>query len=38
MRATMALFVLRVSISSCKNVGFLVISFSMIEIASEVCP
>ena len=28
----MALFVFRVSISFCKNVGFLAISFSMIEI------
>ena len=28
----MALFVFRVSISFCKNVGFLAFSFSMIEI------
>ena len=33
MRATVALFVFRVSISFCKNGGFLAISFSMIEIA-----
>ena len=33
MGAAMMLFVLRVSISFCKNAGFLAISFSMIEIA-----
>ena len=38
MRATVALFVFRVSISFCMNAGFLAISFSMIEITFEVCP
>ena len=33
MSATVALFVFRVSISFCKDVRFLAISFSMIEIA-----
>ena len=32
MSATVALFVLRASISFCRNVGFLAISFSMTEI------
>ena len=32
MSATVALFVFRVSISFCKNVRFLAVSFSMIEI------
>ena len=33
MRAAFTMFVFRVSISFCKNVGFLAIFFSMIEIA-----
>ena len=38
MSATVALSVFRISISFCKNAGFLAISFSMVEITSEVCP
>ena len=37
MRAAITLFVFRVSTSFCKNVGFLVISFSMVENRALEC-